>query len=83
MKKSICCIAFPVLSVFVANGQQQSPQLPFRNTSLPTDQRVSDLLGRMTIEEKVAQVYLRNPNEATRPINALKKFKRITLKAGQ
>jgi beta-glucosidase len=32
------------------------PQLPFRNPDLPTDQRVADLLGRMTLEEKLAQM---------------------------
>jgi beta-glucosidase len=31
-------------------------QLPYRNASLPTDQRVADLLGRMSLEEKVGQM---------------------------
>jgi beta-glucosidase len=30
--------------------------LPYRNASLPIEQRVDDLLGRMTVEEKVAQL---------------------------
>jgi beta-glucosidase len=29
---------------------------PYRNPSLPVDQRVADLLGRMTLEEKIAQL---------------------------
>src|SRR5687768_13369048 len=33
----------------------QMNQLPFRDPRLPVDQRVADLLGRMTLEEKVAQ----------------------------
>ena len=33
--------------------------------------------------EEVAQVYLKNPNDPTGPIKALKGFKRITLKAGE
>ena len=33
----------------------QNAQLPYRNARLPVDQRVTDLLSRMTLEEKVAQ----------------------------
>lgn len=29
------------------------PKLPYRNSSLPIEERVSDLLSRMTLEEKV------------------------------
>ena len=29
---------------------------PYRNPALPTEQRVADLLARMTLEEKVAQL---------------------------
>ncbi len=31
-------------------------QLPYRNASLPVKERVADLLGRMTLEEKAAQM---------------------------
>jgi beta-glucosidase len=31
-------------------------KLPYRNTGLPVEQRVADLLSRMTLEEKVAQL---------------------------
>ena len=31
-------------------------QRPYRNSSLPTDQRVDDLLDRMTLSEKVGQL---------------------------
>jgi beta-glucosidase len=38
-------------------GQQPAPTaLPFTNPALPIDQRVDDLIGRMTLEEKVAQM---------------------------
>ncbi len=58
MKKIICFSALIVLTVLLANGQ---PQIPFRDTSLPTDQRVADLLTRMTLEEKVAQMMDKTP----------------------
>lgn len=32
------------------------PELPYRNASLPIEARVSDLLSRMTLEEKTAQL---------------------------
>jgi beta-glucosidase len=37
-----------------AAGGQQTP--PYRNPQLPVEQRVADLLSRMTLEEKVAQM---------------------------
>ena len=30
--------------------------LPFRNDELPQDERVADLVGRLTLEEKVSQM---------------------------
>lgn len=35
-----------------------SQTLPYKNPKLPTDQRVADLLGRMTIEEKFWQLFM-------------------------
>ncbi|MGD0797431.1 MAG: hypothetical protein ABR910_06875, partial [Acidobacteriaceae bacterium] len=35
-------------------AQQTAP--PYMNPALPLDQRVDDLIGRMTLEEKVAQM---------------------------
>src|SRR3984885_3703540 len=31
-------------------------ELPFQNPSLPTEQRVADLVGRLTPEEKISQM---------------------------
>jgi beta-glucosidase len=36
--------------------QLQAQQLPYKNSTLPIEKRVSDLLGRMTVEEKVGQL---------------------------
>ena len=45
-----------------AGQQQPDPAtLPFMNTALPLDQRVDDLIGRMTLEEKVSQMRDRAP----------------------
>lgn len=43
-----------VLSLSVTNAQQ--PTAPYKNPALPVEKRVSDLLSRMTLEEKVAQL---------------------------
>ncbi len=55
MKKTILILVFAMLS-FIGDGQQQIQELPFRNTSLSIEKRVDDLLGRLTLEEKVSQM---------------------------
>jgi len=35
---------------------QDTSNLPFRNTSLPIEQRITDLIGRLTIQEKAEQL---------------------------
>src|SRR6516225_9216747 len=47
-------ISMVIFSFAVLLSAQQTP--PYLNSKLPVDQRVSDLLGRMTLEEKVAQL---------------------------
>ena len=43
-----------IIAVLMVSGSQRK-QPAFRNPRLPVDQRVADLLSRMTLEEKVAQ----------------------------
>lgn len=43
-----------VLLSMSASGQDSRPA--YKNPSLPVEQRVEDLLGRMTLEEKIAQI---------------------------
>jgi beta-glucosidase len=42
--------------VWMLKSHAQSGQPAYRNTQLPVEQRVADLLSRMTLEEKVAQI---------------------------
>jgi beta-glucosidase len=44
------------VSVFAGSGASAQSAMPYRDAKLPTDQRVADLLSRMTLEEKVAQL---------------------------
>jgi beta-glucosidase len=46
-------IATALLSTFAS---AQNSSAPYKDPKLPIDQRLSDLLGRMTLEEKVAQL---------------------------
>ena len=36
----------------------QATDLPYRNPGLPVEQRVADLLGRMTLDEKLGQMVM-------------------------
>jgi beta-glucosidase len=47
---------FGILMVFVASCVATAQDLPYRNPALPVEQRVADLISRMTLEEKVAQL---------------------------
>ncbi|MGA2022782.1 MAG: hypothetical protein ABSH02_19480, partial [Candidatus Sulfotelmatobacter sp.] len=48
-------ILFPaVFSIAQSPGGSEMP--PYKNPSLPVEQRVQDLLGRMTLQEKVAML---------------------------
>ncbi len=49
-------LTLAVLALFLTASFAQTSTPPYKNVSLPVDQRVKDLLGRMTLEEKVAQM---------------------------
>lgn len=50
---------------FVLNAQDSADVLPYLNPDLPIEERVADLLDRMTIEEKVGQMTLIEKNSIT------------------
>jgi beta-glucosidase len=53
-----CALAFVALGALLpqARGQPGPGRPDYQNPKLPTEQRVDDLLARMTLEEKVAQM---------------------------
>ena len=69
MKKRLITIALAIIA-FVGNA---APKYPYQIPNLPVEQRVEDLLSRMTLEEKVGQLvclmgwdsYQRNGNKIT------------------
>jgi len=63
MKKVFYLILVFSLSVstLIVHGQQNPDQFPFRNTSLTFDERVNDLVSRMTLQEKADQLLYTAP----------------------
>ena len=53
---------FVILFVFLGNAFAQVPTSDYRNPHLPIEQRVADLLKRMTLEEKVGQLTIGRRN---------------------
>ena len=52
--KQLSVAAFATLLMVSCNNKQ--PDYPFRNPDLPIEQRIDDLLARLTPEEKVGQM---------------------------
>lgn len=57
MKKSFFVLCLVLLAAIV-NAQEQ---LPFRNPSIPVEERVNDLISRMTLKEKADQLVYTAP----------------------
>lgn len=78
VQKNLVRISFSLLSAFVLisllmpsgsfiRAQNETPA--YKNPKLPINERVKDLLGRMTLEEKVAQMmclWMEKPNDNSR-----------------
>ena len=55
-RRILSLLTATVLASLLCAAQSQPASAPYKNPSLPVDARVKDLLGRMTLEEKVAQL---------------------------
>src|SRR5215212_9104462 len=54
---SLCAaLLVPALVVFAPRARSQASPPDYKNPRLPVERRVADLLARMTLEEKVAQL---------------------------
>jgi len=57
MKRSLFLVVIVFVTLLsIAQAQSSSDVPPYKNPSLPVEQRVHDLLGRMTLQEKVAML---------------------------
>ena len=62
MKKVLLLILFLLLTTTTLITRAQAPdQLPFKNSSLSVEERVNDLVSRMTLQEKADQLLFRAP----------------------
>ena len=61
MRKSIFISFLLTFSLFTLPGKSQNQELPYKNPSLSTKERVNDLLGRLTVEEKVSLLIASSP----------------------
>src|SRR5438045_1060035 len=71
LRLSAFCFAATTLTVIAIYVSQHAAaqQLPFRDPKLPIEERVKDLLSRMTLDEKVAQtvcLWMEKPNDNSR-----------------
>lgn len=55
---TISTLALFALSIAVCAAQKPSPQAPYQQARLPIEERIENLLGLMTLEEKVRQLDL-------------------------
>ena len=62
MTKSLRSLLFGIASLFVLTVHAQ--EYPFRNPDLPISDRVQDLISRLTLEEKAAQMQNLTPAES-------------------
>ncbi|MDQ6787499.1 MAG: glycoside hydrolase family 3 C-terminal domain-containing protein [Acidobacteriota bacterium] len=64
---ALLIISFLMPAKIMVEAQTKTP--PYKNAKLPIDERVKDLLSRMTLEEKVAQMtclWMEKPNDNSR-----------------
>jgi len=55
-KLTFCCVGMVIFFVNISLAEQEAKSFPFLNPELSIEQRVNDLVGRMTLDEKIGQM---------------------------
>ena len=63
--KRISLLLCLILQTSLASFAQNAKQFPFRDESLPVNDRIEDLLGRLTLEQKISLMVHDNPEIET------------------
>jgi beta-glucosidase len=53
IRLAVTLVLIGLIGLFVAHAALAQTAYPFRDPKLPTEQRITDLLGRLTLDEKV------------------------------
>ena len=56
--KRVVFVTIVLIGLTIGMAAAQSGTLPYKDSQLPVEQRVQDLLGRMTLEEKLWQLFM-------------------------
>jgi hypothetical protein len=90
---SLLITAFIFMASYSGDKKNKSNSTPaYLDPDKAVEERVDDLISRMTLEEKtgdvdetgIVQLYIRNDvSHVTRPVKELKDYKRVDLKAGE
>jgi beta-glucosidase len=57
---SLLCLALAIPSP--VRAETATAALPFRNTALPLEKRVDDLISRLNVDEKIGLTMMANPD---------------------
>ena len=56
LRRGLLTLAITIVSTLGASRAQSAKPLPYLDPSLPKEQRAADLVGRMTLEEKISEM---------------------------
>jgi beta-glucosidase len=56
MKKNLINFLSLILFLYSCTGEINKNKYPYQDAGLPVEKRVTDLIGRMTIDEKIHQL---------------------------
>ena len=59
--RRITLLSLIFLTLISCDNKQKNKAFPYKDLSLPIDERVEDLLSRMTVEEKISQLRYVSP----------------------